>query len=344
MAMLEREQFKEMEQPLPGDVIFTSQDMPNGEVVAREIEIGGNKIVLEGLSRIGLSYSGEKSASEDGCVVIKNDKILLAIVVDGGTQVERVPTLDAIGLTGGKYIATKVEQFGRNLNPSLNATTDLKYLNEIIGEDIKLNHPVITFQENNYNTPYGSIAVVKIDTINKTLKVANAGDVFVIAVDDSEKTKLLTIDDVYKKDQQTFEVARRLADKYKVSFRQAMQQRATDHRFIKIQEEMQETMRLGNVGKIRRITGAPNYDVTSSVMIPLEGIVAVYIFTDGGIIPGTTVNTEEGQSAFLRSVESSGLQRLNKEIQRKMLGDPDYELYPRFGTVDDLMIFKISIQ
>lgn len=343
MVMAEEKHFGEAGRHLSGSVVLTSEEMPNGEIAAKELVIGERRVILEGLSRKGLSYSGEKEASEDGCVVIRNNEALQAIVVDGGTQIERVSTLDAMGLTGGGYITTLVEQFGRNLDPSLSAVANLRRLNEKIGEDIRTHHPSITHQEHTHNTPYGSIAAVKIDTKNNTLEVANAGDVFVIAVDNIGKQILLTVDDVSKKDQKTFVAARRLADKYGVSFRQAMQQRTEDPRFSEIVKEMQETIRQGNVGTIRRITGTPNFDVTSSVIISLEDIQSVFLFTDGGVIPGININTSGGQATFLRLVGLSGLQGLNEEIQRKLLKDPDFELYPRFGTMDDLMILKISV-
>lgn len=332
------------ERPLSGSVVLISEEMPDSKVVAKEVTIRERKFILEGLSRKGLPYSGERKVSEDGCVVIRNNEALQAIVVDGGTQIERVPTLDAMDLTGGRYITTLVEQFGRNLDPSLSVAINLRRLNKEIGEDIKAHHPSITYQEYAHDNPYGSIAAVKIDTKENTLEAANAGDVFVIAVDHMGKQTLLTVDDVSKKDQKTFEAARRLADEYGVSFRQAMQQRAKDTRFSGIVKEMQETMRQANVGIIRRITGTPNFDVTSSKKIPLEDIQSVFLFTDGGAIPGININTPEGQAIFLRLIESSGLQGLNEEIQRKILEDPDFELYPRFGTMDDLMILKIAVQ
>ncbi|MBI3070167.1 MAG: hypothetical protein HYY87_02585 [Candidatus Levybacteria bacterium] len=330
---------------LSGDVMLTSQEMPPEQLVTKEITLGERRIIIEGLSRKGLPYSGAKKVSEDGCMVIRNNDVLQAIVVDGGTQIESVPTLDTIGLTGGRYITTLVEQFGRDLNPSLSVVANLGYLNKRIGEDIKTHHSSsITYQEHSHNTPYGSIAAVKIDTKNNTLEVANAGDVFVIAVDNMGKPKLLTVDDVSKKDQETFAVARQLADKYGVSFRQTMQQRTTDPRFFEIAKEMQETMHQGNLGIIRRITGAPNFDVTSSAMVPFEKIKIVYLFTDGGVLPGTSLATPEGLNAFFRFVESAGLQGLNQEIQKILLEDPDYEKFPRFGTVDDLMILKLTVQ
>ncbi|KKS41242.1 MAG: hypothetical protein UV05_C0058G0002 [candidate division CPR1 bacterium GW2011_GWA2_42_17] len=332
------------EHHLSGSVVLTSEEMLDSKVVAKEVAIEGKKIILEGLSRKGLSYSGERKISEDGCVVIRNDEALQAIVVDGGTQIEKVSTLDAMGLTGGRYITTLVEQFGRNLDPSLSVAINLRRLNEEIGEDIKVHHPSIIYQEHAHDNPYGSIAAVKIDTKNHTLEIANAGDVFVIAVDNIGKQILLTVDDVSKKDQKTFAVARQLADKHGVSFRQAIQQRASDPRFNRIMEEMEETMRQANVGIIRRITGTPNFDVTSSKKIPLGDIQSIFLFTDGGVIPGININTPGEQVTFLRLVESSGLQGLNEAIQRKMLEDPDYELYPRFGTMDDLMILKIAVQ
>ena len=327
----------------PGSLVLTSEEMPYGQVVVREVELGDKRIIIEGLSREGLVYSGEKKASEDSGLVLKDSGALQAIIVDGGTQIEPVSTLSAMGLSGGRYIATRVERFAPSLDPSLSAATNLRILNAEIGKDIKIHHPSVTFAEHSYNTPYGSIAAARVDVENNILEVANAGDVFVVVVRKDGKPELLSVDDVYQKDHATFTATRRVADRYGVTFGQAMQQRATDPRFHEIVEEMKETMRQGNVGMIRRITGAPNFGVTSSVVIPLDEVKSVFLFTDGGVPPGFSISTTEGLDEFLKLVNSSGLQGLNEEIQRKLLEDPDYEQFPRFGTVDDLMILKIHL-
>lgn len=341
--MSEELKVREKRTELGRSVVLTSEDMPYEQAVKKEFVIGERKFILEGMSRKGLSYWGERKVSEDGCVVVKDEDDLQVIVVDGGTQIEKVPTLDKIDMTGGRYITTQVEEKGKGLNPSLSVAENLRLLNGEIGDDLRAHHPSINFHEHSHNTPYASIAGVKVDTKENTLEAANAGDVYVLAVDDKGEPKLLTVDDVSEKDQQTFQVTRRLADKHGVSFREAMQQRTKDQRFSEIVSETQETIRQGNVGDIRRLTGAPNFDVTSSVMISLEGIKAVFVFTDGGFLPGVDMTTREGQLAFIELVDDSGLQGLNERIKEELLGDPDYEKYPRFGTVDDSMVLKLSV-
>ena len=307
-----------------GSVVFTSQELPNNETITRHLEIGGKRFEVQALSRKGLSYSGEKKASEDACVVLSDGKSLQVIVVDGGTQIEKVPTLDEMGLTGGRYIATKVEELGKKVDPSLSVSANLKQLNAGIGKDIKANHPSVTYKEHSKNTPYGSIAAVKVDIASDTLEVANAGDVFVAAIGKNGVSMLLTVDDVYKEDQESFAAARRLADKYGVSFKHVMQNRTKDPRFIEVQEELEETMRQGNIGLIRRITGAPNFDVTSSVMVPLSILKTIYLFTDGGVPPGFSFDTREGIYKFFELV-NPGLEGLSEEVKKGMLADPDYE-------------------
>lgn len=328
--------------PRGTSVLLTSRELPYEQTVSRIVEFGDRKVNLEAFSRKGLSYWREKKASEDACVVLRDDSNFQAIVVDGGTQIEKVSTLDEAGLTGGRYIATKVEQFGAELDPAKSMAVNLRILNAKIGEDVKAHHPSVTYEEHSKNTPYGSVAGVRFDFQNGTLEVANAGDVFVIAVKKNRIPMILTVDDVYVEDQKSFAAARRLADKYGVPFRFAMQNRDKDPRFNEVARELEETMRQGNIGKIRRITGAPNFDVTSSVMVSLSEIENLYIFTDGGVPPGFTISERDGVYRFLDLVEQS-FEKLSEEIKKEMMNDPDYERYPRFGSLDDLMIIKISL-
>lgn len=341
--MKKQEHAETKKQQVPESVILTSKEMPDGEMTAKEVVIGNYEICLEGLSRKGMSDNGERKTSEDGCAVIHDEGALQTLVVDGGTQIEAVPTLDELELTGGRYITMMVERFGQHLNPSLNPVENLRLLNTKIGEDIRTFHPSISYQEYAWNTPYASIAAIKIDFAHNTFEVANAGDVFAVAVNPVGKPTLLSIDDVFNKDQRTFDAARRLAARYNVSFRQAMRQKTTE-RFSEIAKEMQETMRQGNVGLIRRLTGAPNFDVTSFSTLELENIKIVYLFTDGAILPGILLNTPEGLSKFYKFIECNGLQGLNRQIQAKFHNDPEYEQFPRFGLMDDFLMLKLTIQ
>ena len=333
----------ENQMKVPKTILFTSQDMVNNRVFRREVKIGGRTITIEGLSRIGTAYVGIKKANEDGCIAIMDNTSLQLIVVDGGTQVEKVATLDAQRITGGKYIAMKVEEFGQWLNPSAHPAENLRALNVAIGNDIAKHHPDITYTKYSRNIPYGSIAAIKIDVGNNTLEVANAGDVFAIIVDSNRIASLLTIDDVHEKDQQTFAVAKRLAKQYGVTFRYAMQERTNDRRFHEIVEEMYETLRQGNTGEIRRITGAPNFDVTASVSQQLGDIKAILLFSDGALPPGLDVTTSEGLQDLTHIVDAQGLDGLNAEILKRIADDQDFEKFPRFGHLDDLTIVNIFL-
>lgn len=326
------------------DVIMVgSKDLPNGSFVRQEINVGERILAIEGFSRIGEIYSGIKKNTEDGSLVVKNTEALLALVVDGGTQVDKVSTLDAKGISGGTYIKSKTERHGQAIEPSISIVSNLRIINRKIGQDTRREHPTIDWREHSHNTPYGSIAGVRIDLKSDTLEVANAGDVFVVAVNKDGNPMLLSRDDVYKKDQQTFSVTKRLAEKNGVTFRHAMQNRTKDERFHPIVDETFETMRRGNTGEIRRITGAPNFDVTSSCIIPLEGIWEVILFTDGTIPGGVDIHNQEGLTAWYEIIRTKGVEGLNEEVLARAASDPDFDKYPRFGNVDDLMLLKISL-
>lgn len=323
-------------------VLVGSIDMPNGISIAKEILLGEKIIQILGLSRIGESYSGNKKTTDDGSVAIKREDSLSAIVVDGGTQVDKLPSLDQLGITGATYIRQKVEEHGQRIDPQVSAGANLFRLNAKIGEDTTIEHPDVEYSEHSHSVPYGSICAVKIDVKRNTLEAANAGDAFVIVVRDG-KPELLSVDDVYEKDQQTFETTRRLAQEFGVTFRHAMQNRTRDPRFRKIVDETFETMRLGNTGEIRRITGAPNFDLTTNTIVSLEGIQNVFLFTDGAIPGGVDIHTEEGLQEWFGIVSERGIEGLNDEIKSRASLDPDWQKYPRFGNLDDLMIIQISL-
>lgn len=324
-------------------VLIGSENMPEGITVSQEIKIGEKSFSFEGLSRKGQIYSGIKKNTEDGTVVLKNAKALTAIVVDGGTQVDHVQTLDAQELSGGTYIKNEVEKNGRTLSSEISVAENLRRLNQKIGEDMKREHPSVDYSEHSHNTPYGSIAGVKIDVLSKTLEVANAGDVFVVGVDNNLTPILLSTDDVYAKDQQTFSVTKKLAQEHGVTFRHAMQNRTTDERFRPIVDETFETMRRGNTGEIRRITGAPNFDVTSAHIFPLYDFSEIFLFTDGAVPGGIDIHEQQDLIAWYNIVKDQGLEGINQAALERASSDPDFDKYPRFGNVDDFMLIRIKI-
>lgn len=326
--------------PLVETAPLSTKDMLDGQAVTKTIEVGKKQVTIEAMMRIG---GPNKKANEDGFVTITDGKTLQVILVDGGTQVEKVESLDQAGLTGGKYIATKVEEYGSILNPNVSIVRNLHILNRFIGEDVAKNHSDIQYAKDSMNVPYGSIAGARFDSENNTLEVANAGDVNVVTIDDSGEPTLLTVDDVYKKDQQTFKAAKKIAEQYGLTMRQVMEQIGKDPRMKPVLEEEYECMRQGNSGEIRRISGSPNFDVTSSVVVNANIIKQVLLFSDGGVPGGIDIRTEEGLQQFVGIVDDSGLEGLNGTIKQNAADDPDFNTHPRFRDIDDFLFVRIEL-
>lgn len=318
---------------------LSSKDLLDDQVVTKIIELGKKSISIEAMTRIG---GPNKKANEDGFVIITDGKNLQVILVDGGTQVEKVESLDNIGLSGGKYIATKVEEYGSTLNPNVSVTENLRMLNGFVGEDVMKDHSDIQYAKDSINVPYGSIAGVRFDSENNTLEVANAGDVYVVTIDSFGKPLLRTVDDVYKKDQQTFEAAKKIAEQYGLTMRQVMEQIGKDPRTKPVLEEEYQCMRQGNSGEIRRISGAPNFDVTSSVAVSADIVKQVLLFSDGGVPAGIDIHTEEGLQQFIGIVNDLGLEGLNETIKQNAVADPDFNAHPRFRDIDDFSVVRIK--
>lgn len=325
--------------PLREGVSFTSNDMLDNGVVGKELMVGDRRIEVR-----GLTYRGgpNKRFNEDACCVIHGETSMQVFVVDGGTQVDPVPSLGEI--SGGKYIADRVVEFSQDLDPSKSIVENLHHINMLIGEDIRRNHSEIKYTETSMNIPYGSIAGLKIDVQGNRVEVANAGDSFVLAVLRNGQIQLLTKDDVHEKDQRTFEAARKIARENRVTIREAMKRRDSDSRFRPIIEEMYETIRLGNIGQIRRITGSPNFDVTSKQELRLGQVSELFLFSDGVALLGIDIHTEEGQQMFVGLVKRVGLQGLYREVDRKARADFDFEKWPRFRDIDDGLILHILLK
>lgn len=326
--------------PLVETVPLSTKDMLDGQAVTKTIEVGKKLVTIEAMTRIG---GPNKKANEDGFAAITDGKNLQVILVDGGTQVEKVKSLDEQGLSGGKYITNKVEEYGSTLDPKVSVVSNLHTLNRLIGEDEKRNHPEITYTEESMNVPYGSIAGVRFDSENNTLEIANAGDAYVVVIDDSGKPTLCTVDDVYKKDQQTFEAAKKIAEQYGLTMHQVMEQIGEDPRMQPVLEEEYECMRQGNIGEIRRITGASNFYVTSSHITKADIIRDILVFSDGAVPVGIDIHREEGLKEFAALVQTRGLHGLDIQIKANAATDPDFEKHPRFRDIDDFSFVRIKL-
>ncbi|MBA3723867.1 MAG: NUDIX domain-containing protein [Candidatus Levybacteria bacterium] len=335
-----KEQLVGEKTPIERATVLNSKDISDGEIITRDIELGDKRIYIEAMKRIG---GPNKSANEDAFVTITDGPLLQVLLVDGGSQIAPVPSLEAKDLKGGKFIAEEVERYGQVLNPRTSVRGNLYKLNSLVGQDIAKDHPDIAYTDESVNVPYGSIAGIKIDSENNTVEVANAGDVYVVTVDTSGNATLLTVDDVHKKDQQTFAAAREVATKTSKTVREVMEGYNTDPEMQSVLDEEYVCAQQANTGEIRRITGAPNFETTSSCMIPTDSIAQIFVFSDGAIPAGTNLQTQEGVQQFANILTTSGIEGLETAIQDSASADPDFQTYPRFRDIDDFSIVLVTL-
>ncbi len=287
----------------------------------------------------GLSIKGgpNKKFNEDGFAFKYDPTNAMIMVVDGGTQVEQIPTLKEI--SGGKYIRDKAIEFASQSNSDTNPLDTAHEINRKLGNNISQFHPSISFKPDSLNTPYGSLGIASIN--NSTVSTANAGDVFILGIKKDNVQVLLTKDGVFKKDQQTLKTAADLAAKYRISVREVMELRDKDPRFEAVMDEMYKTVKMGNSGEIRRLSGAPNFDVTYQTSIPIALLSKLYLFSDGAIPHTLDIHTSEGQQKFCSIIEEKGIDGLYQTVVNSADSDPDFNKYPRFRHIDDFTIVEL---
>ncbi len=335
-----REIDKELSPTLPllrESIPLSSDDLVDGVVRQQDIEIGNKQISVEALTHIG---GPNKDTNEDAGLVRVEGNSVYAVVVDGGTQVDQVPSLGK--KKGGKYIAEQVLAAAQQVEVGRSASQFLRDINRRLAEDESSNHDDILHIEDSMNVPYGSIAAVKLDFEANELEVANAGDVFAIVKRRNGINDLLTRDTVYRKDQRTYQAARASAEIAKVSVREAMEKRDKDERFSPIISEMYETVRQGNTGIIKRIAGFESF-TTDLFYGSLDNAEAIYIFSDGVVPLDMNIHTAKGLEDFIDLVDADGLEGVYETVRATQQADSDFEQYPRFRDQDDFLAIKIQL-
>lgn len=319
--------------------VVISDNLSNGEIYSGKIENENGQIELKATTNIG---GPNKRFNEDGFSLRFNGQVLDVTVVDGGTQIAQVESLGSI--SGGKYIAEKAIQFSRLLSPKTPAARSLEGLNAMIRHDIETNHPDIEFSPESKKIPYGCVAYVKVDMGKGKIEIANAGDVFVIAVDNDGTPSLLSHDDVRPYDQASFQRASEIARDNGVSIREAIEHamKQDDEKYKPILDQMLENMKASNSGQIGRIMGLDQPMIHSTALSSGQ-ISKLLIGSDGAIPVGFDIHTEEGLRDYIALLSKVGVEGLRAEIEKSSEADPDFELSPRFRDIDDMVLVELTL-
>lgn len=320
-------------------VLVDSQKLSEGEVLRREIIAGEKRIEIQAVTQIG---GPNKKWNEDGGVVLSDGNSISVVVVDGGTQLGQIPSLGE--LTGGRYIRDKVEQYAKIQSPNTAPDRMLTILNSMIGHEMRTDHSDIEFSQDSTNIPYGSIAAVRVDVEKEVLELANAGDVFVIAIGRDDAITLFSKDNVYPFDQLALAKAHDLARKHGVSFREAIEHafKKDDERFTGITEQMHVTMRGGASGEIERIMGLSEF-APHAQQVALDSIKTILIGSDGAVPAGIDIHTGEGVRKYVELISEVGVEGLIDKIKIAAAADPEFEESPRFRDIDDMILVQLSV-
>lgn len=323
--------------PFSEKVLLSSNDMIDGEVTQRKLELDGHKIEVKAVTHIG---GPNKKFNEDGCSVITNGSSLQIFVVDGGTQVGQIPSLNEI--SGGQYVKKTVIDSSKSLDPSKSVEQNMYVLNTKLREDIEKNHPDIKYGKSAKNVPYGSIAGIFINAESDILEIANAGDVSVVVLDKTKGPVILTQDDIHPFDQLVFQKVRQVAKSKGKSVREIMAGYVKDLSSSEILEQGLVTVRGRNTGEIPVITGSDVFRVHTN-RYSLSATNEIFIFTDGAIPIGVDIYTPQGLKEFVDFVKSGELTDLLEERKKRVAADPDFEKSPRFRDLDDMMLVQVNL-
>lgn len=321
--------------PLANRPLISGQDLVNNSLLVRKISSEIGKVKVSALSFKGTRFGGsEKLLNEDGLFVIANEEERIFCLVDGATQIKPVEALQKDGTTGGAFVSRSVENNSINVGTQHSASNTLNMLNFFLGLEMNAKYPQLAPGP---ARPYGSIGCVK--ETSHTIEIANAGDVSILVEYMDGCTQVISRDDVKLWDERTFEEARRLAEKFNTTVKFVMANRG-DIRFASINEKMHESTMAGMTGRIKRIHGLGNFEVTHSTSIDKRDVRCIFIFSDGAIPPGMKLTNGAEHRALISLF--CNLRSLRSAIYEARAQDPNMEISPCFSEIDDGSVLVID--
>lgn len=189
--------------------------------------------------------------------------------------------------------------------------------------------------------PGATATVIKIDADTSTLSFAHIADSFGIAYYKDNRSELFTADRTKIIDYKTYELIAQIARERGIPPCEAR----TDER---VQEALLSSRKKNNnkpdASGIGLINGDPNVSqYIQTGELPLEGITAILVGSDGLVPPGWTLDTAKERRKLLNELEDGGFEKLFKTKKATEDGDPDWK-HIRYKHSDDatgiLLTFK----
>lgn len=278
--------------------------------------------------------------NEDTLLVKEGDKIIMAVIADGGSALSGFTTINGVERFNGLFVSRAiVDYLDREFDKSISAPELLLGANIYVRE-LLLQKGVDPENASALELPTASgVSIVLIDKINQTLEVAQVGDTAVL-INGRDGTNLAIEFGVPYFDNLAFLKAAQIAAEKGISYKEALQDEEVGQLFIKSRLFENADDDCGS-GAINGKKGISKY--LKSTIIPLDQIRRIAILSDGMFIPAEDFTEKPEWNKTMQIIEDVGLEGLYNVVSQLKTEDPDFEKYPRAKQHDDATGILISV-
>lgn len=269
--------------------------------------------------------------NEDAYVVLENESLSVAAVVDGATEISSITGAKGQKNHGVRFAAqTAVAAIKEGFTHDLSASDLLLEANQEIAKGLKKYG--LDPETSPLKRPSANATLLRIDKRNKRLDIAQVGDTIGIIVKRGGKAELALPQDPEIYDAQAIALAIKIAQKQKSSLKKAI----SDPRVAQLMEKSRAADNLPDGKGSGVLNGSPLLKrYIRGKEWSLGQIMRVILLTDGLLPPAADFRAEPNWPDIAKIVDRKGLEGLYQLVRDLKNSDPDFAKFPRFKKHDD---------
>ncbi len=267
--------------------------------------------------------------NEDSFAVVGDGRRVTVGVFDGVTSLRPIPALAAQGITGARYASHFLRRHFAARAARLDPAHALLALNAVLLESA---HQLGADLGDTHTLPASTATIARVDLEERRIEVANVGDSFLIAVQRNGDTTLVTRNDNERYDRQMRELMLSIAASRGITPRMAMQAPEMKQALVEMYDYRNNRPDGAGCGVLNGDPRVAPYIHVAE--LPLAGVGALLIATDGFVPPGLSIEAAEDRVRLCDAVESAGLAGVIRWKRAVEDADPDWQL-ARYKHSDD---------
>jgi serine/threonine protein phosphatase PrpC len=289
----------------------------------------GDKIISVSAATLQGSKDGKtRKPNEDAFSVVSNNRRLFVAVFDGCSSQKSIDWLT--DRTGARFASHFLKEQFEVLGPSLDPSGLLQKLNALLYRESASHQGASTQDVHSLPATTATIAVLDYD--DNTLHVCHLGDTFCLVFYVDGSSKLVTIDKNERYDSEVFAQIAKIAKQKHITPREARHDLSINQA---VKDMFQKTHNAPDGTGQGVINGDPVAEKYMQYeILPLAGINAILLGSDGLIPPGLDEHTETGRIQLLEVLKNGGVTALIKRKIEAENADPDWN-HIRFKHSDD---------